>query len=187
MDFLIAGLGNYAAEYVNTRHNVGFDIVDILARRFDASFASARYAETADFKHKGRAVTLLKPTTYMNLSGKAIRYWLSKVQVTPDRLLVVVDEINLPLGAIRLRPDGSDGGHNGLASVIELIGTNRFARLRFGIGNDFPKGYQSDYVLGTWTAEELEGIRPRLEAAADAAMAFVLTGIERAMNNYNKS
>lgn len=185
MDFLIAGLGNFSPEYEHTRHNIGFDIVDRLAARFEAAFDSRRHADVSQFTHKGKRFTLIKPTTYMNLSGKAVRYWLGKLKIEAANLLVVVDEINLPLGAIRIRPGGSDGGHNGLASVIEVLGTRDFPRLRFGIGDDYPRGRQSDFVLGRWTKPEWQVVEPRLDAAADAIVAFGLRGIERAMNEYN--
>jgi len=185
MKFLIAGLGNFAPDYNHTRHNIGFDIVDRLAARFGVAFTSRRFADMAKVSHKGKSFTLIKPTTFMNLSGKAVRYWLGKLELHPSQLLVVVDEVNLPLGTVRLRPEGSDGGHNGLMSIIEMLGTRAFTRLRFGIGDDYPRGRQSDYVLGKWSEEEWKLVEPRLDVAADAILTFGLGGITQAMNEFN--
>jgi PTH1 family peptidyl-tRNA hydrolase len=187
MEFLIAGLGNYAPEYDHTRHNIGFDIVDRLAKRFGVAFESGRFAEFTQFRHKGKTFNLIKPTTFMNRSGKAVRHWLGKLQLKPERMLVLVDEVNLPLGSLRLRANGSDGGHNGLASIIEYILTEDFARLRFGIGNEYGRGQQSDYVLGKWSEEEWQVVDRRIDVAAEAALAFGLSGIDKAMNDYNQT
>lgn len=185
MKFLIAGLGNFGLEYKSTRHNIGFDVVDNLAARFDCTFESKRFAERAKFRHKGRQFFLIKPTTFMNLSGKAVRYWLNKLGLELEQLLIVVDEVNLPLGAIRLRSSGSDGGHNGLENIIEILGTRNFSRMRIGIGDDYPRGGQSDYVLGEWSSDELNALKPRIDTATDAILSYALQGISRTMNQYN--
>lgn len=185
MKYLITGLGNIGDEYSNTRHNVGFMVLDALAKASNIAFADARYGFVAQFKHKGRTFVLLKPSTYMNLSGKAVNYWLQKENIRLENLLVVVDDIALPLGAIRLRPKGSDGGHNGLKNINEVLGTQDYARLRFGIGNGFSRGRQVDYVLGEWTDEEMKPLPERLALAGEAVIAFGTIGIERTMNLYN--
>lgn len=187
MKYLIAGLGNPGIEYENTRHNVGFRILDNLAAHKSLFFSDNRLASTTTFKLKGREVTLIKPSTFMNLSGKAVQYWIQKLKIPYDRLLVIADDIALPLAKIRLRQSGSDGGHNGLKSVSEHLLTTTYPRLRFGIGNDFPKGKQSEYVLGKWINTELEILTPKLETAVQLIEDFVFIGIERAMNQYNKS
>jgi peptidyl-tRNA hydrolase, PTH1 family len=186
MKFLIAGLGNIGSDYEGTRHNIGFDVVDALARRFDAKFESDTHGLLAQFKHKGKTFILLKPTTYMNLSGKAVRYWLQKEKIQQDNLLVVVDELNLDFGKQRIRPKGSDGGHNGLKSIDELLGNPNYARLRVGIGNNFPKGRQADYVLGEWTKEEAEKIPEILPLSCEIVLSFATIGLEMTMNQYNK-
>lgn len=178
MKYLIAGLGNIGDEYANTRHNIGFTVVDALARSSGISFQSGRYADTARMRIKNKSIILIKPTTYMNLSGKAVRYWLDKEKIPLENLLVVVDDIALPPGKLRLRKKGGSGGHNGLISVIEVLETDGFARLRFGIGNDFPKGYQTEYVLGRWTKAEEEIIIPRIADAIDMIKSFVLSSEE---------
>lgn len=185
MKYLITGLGNIGSEYSNTRHNVGFMVLDALAKASNITFADARYGFVAQLKHKGRIFVLLKPSTYMNLSGKAVNYWLQKENIPLENLLVVVDDIALPLGAIRLRPKGSDGGHNGLKNINDVLGTQDYARLRFGIGNGFSRGRQVDYVLGEWTDEELKVLPERLTLAGEAVLAFGTIGIERSMNLYN--
>lgn len=186
MKFLIAGLGNIGPEYVNTRHNIGFMAVDAIASRHDAVFAPARYGDMARFRHKGRSFTLLKPSTYMNLSGRPVYYWLEKEKIDIAGLLVITDDLALPTGNLRLRAKGGAGGHNGLENIIDLIGTDVFARLRFGIGGDFPRGFQSQYVLGTWEEEELPMVRTSLETTCEIVLSFGLQGIERTMNLYNK-
>lgn len=183
--FLIAGLGNIGSEYENTRHNIGFDIANELARQENASFTNGRYAEVAQIKIKGRIVILIKPTTYMNLSGKAVSYWLQAEKIEPKNALVLVDEMALPLGKIRITPKGSDGGHNGLKSIQESIASQDYPRLRFGIGKQFARGQQSDYVLGKWTAEEQKMIEGRIKIAAEAIKSFAFIGLERTMNIYN--
>ncbi len=183
--YLIVGLGNIGPEYENTRHNIGFMVLDKLADKMKTAFNPARYGDRADFKYKGRIFILIKPSTYMNLSGKAINYWLKKENITEERLLVIVDDIALPLGALRLKAKGGDGGHNGLSSIISVLGSNLFPRLRFGVGGDFPKGSQVQYVLGKWTKEELEIISPRIEKASDLVLSFGTIGVERTMNFFN--
>jgi PTH1 family peptidyl-tRNA hydrolase len=175
MKYLIAGLGNIGDEYANTRHNIGFTITEALAQQSGISFKPGRYAATATVKVKNRILLLIQPSTYMNLSGKAVRYWLETEKIPLENLLVVVDDIALPMGQLRLRLKGGDGGHNGLTSIIETLGTEDFTRLRFGIGNDFPKGYQSEYVLGKWTTEEVELLKPRIPEAVEMIKRFVLT------------
>ena len=186
MKYLIAGLGNPGPEYAATRHNVGFQALDALAERFDAAFESGRYADVARLKHKGRIFVLIKPQTFMNLSGKAVRYWLDQENLSPDKLLVVADDLALPFGKIRLRGSGGDGGHNGLTSIIELIGTEAFPRLRFGIGHEYARGRQVEYVLGTWSAQEQETLPDRIELVGKAVLQFGLLGLAEAMNGFNK-
>ena len=186
MKFLIAGLGNIGDEYADTRHNIGFMAVDALALNFKATFEVGRLASVARLSLKGRSLVTIKPSTYMNLSGKAIRYWMQKEDIPKENILIIVDDLALPLGALRLKSKGSDGGHNGLISIIETIETTEFARLRIGIGNDFAKGYQVDYVLGRWSIEETKILFPRLEITVDLIKSFVLMGTERTMNNFNK-
>ena len=173
MKYLIAGLGNIGDEYANTRHNIGFNVVDALARLSGVSFKTGRYADVARVKIKNKTLVLIKPSTYMNLSGKAVRYWLDNEKIPLENLLVVVDDIALPPGQLRLRMKGGPGGHNGLISIIETLETEEFARLRFGIGNDFAKGYQTEYVLGKWTKAEEELLVPKIEEAVDLIKSFV--------------
>ena len=180
MKYLIVGLGNIGAEYAETRHNIGFKVADALAAEAGAVFA------TGEFRHKGRTFVLLKPSTYMNLSGKAVSYWLKAEKIPQENLLVVVDDIALPFGAIRIRAKGSDGGHNGLKSIAELLGNSDYARLRFGIGGDFPKGFQVDYVLGEWTPDERAALPGRIGTAAEAVLSFGTAGLERTMNGFNR-
>jgi PTH1 family peptidyl-tRNA hydrolase len=183
--FLIAGLGNIGDEYAMTRHNAGFLVADQLAQDCGAKFASGRHAWVAEARHKGRQLVIIKPTTYMNLSGKAVAYWLQAEKIAIENLLVVVDEIALPFGKIRLGPQGSDGGHNGLKSVQEVLGTTAYARLRFGVGNTFSRGGQVDYVLGAWDEEQASQLGARVKLASDAVKAFVFAGLQRAMNEFN--
>lgn len=186
MKYLIAGLGNIGAEYSNTRHNIGFTVLDALASASNTSFSTKRYGDIAKVKHKGRTFILLKPSTFMNLSGKAISYWLKAEKIPIEKLLVVTDDIALPLGTLRLRAKGSDGGHNGLFDIIETLGTQQFARLRFGIGNDFPKGLQVQYVLSEWSSKEKEALPEGCKKSAEIILSFGSIGIERTMNLYNK-
>lgn len=186
MKYLIAGLGNIGTEYDATRHNIGFDVADILTIRNKSTFSQDRLADVSKFKFKGRNVVVIKPTTYMNLSGKAVKYWMDKERIQIDNVLIIIDELALPLGTLRMKASGSDGGHNGLKSVQELLQTTRYPRLRFGIGNDFPKGRQVDFVLGKWTKEEMDVIKYRVIDAAEMVESFIFQGIERTMNSYNK-
>jgi len=185
MKYLIAGLGNMGAEYDGTRHNIGFDVVEHLASEFDVSFSNDTLGDLATFRHKGRTLVLLKPSTFMNRSGKAVRYWLQKLNIPKERLLVIVDDINLPLGKIRLRGKGSPGGHNGLQDIDQMTGGGNYPRLRVGIGSDFPKGRQADYVLGEWTAEEREQLPAIMERVAETVKSFATIGLQHTMSQYN--
>ncbi|MCX6245959.1 MAG: aminoacyl-tRNA hydrolase [Bacteroidetes bacterium] len=187
MKYLIVGLGNIGDEYANTRHNIGFVVADAFAFDRKAVFESARYASVARASVKGRGFVIIKPTTFMNLSGKAVRYWMTKEDILPENILVIVDDLALPLGSLRLRKKGSDGGHNGLISIIEETGTSDFARLRIGIGSDFAKGYQVDYVLSRWTKEEEQTLLPKIATAVDIIKNFAFVGIDRTMNLFNKN
>ncbi len=186
MKYLILGLGNPGAEYENTRHNIGFAVLDALARTFEVRFAPERYGDHCEFRHKGRTFILVKPSTFMNLSGKTARYWATQEDVPKERMLVITDDLALPFGAIRLKPAGGAGGHNGLTSIIELMGGQDFPRLRFGIGSDFARGKQSDYVLGQWTTEEKKTLEERIAIAGKAVVQWGLLGMDSAMNNFNK-
>lgn len=186
MKYLIVGLGNIGAKYDNTRHNVGFDVVDHLAKEFDASWKVDNLGSVADFKHKGRTFILLKPSTYMNLSGKSVRYWLQKHKIEKSNLLVILDDLNLPFGKQRLRGKGSDGGHNGLKDIDRMCGGNNYARLRFGIGNDYHKGQQANFVLGEWTSEEQDQLSELVKYAGDTAKAFGTIGLQHTMSQFNK-
>lgn len=186
MKYLIIGLGNIGDEYADTRHNIGFIVADALAQSLRCSFATDRYASVAKGTLKGRTLVTIKPSTYMNLSGKAVRYWMQKEDIPAENILVIVDDLALPLGSLRLKTKGSDGGHNGLISIIETLGTTEFSRLRIGIGNDFARGYQIDYVLGRWSAEETKLLIPRIETTVELIKSFVLIGPERTMNFFNK-
>lgn len=183
--FLIVGLGNPGTEYDNTRHNIGFKILDSLAGALNISFESTRLAFTAQGKIKNKSYFLVKPTTFMNLSGKAVNYYLQQEKIPLSNLLVVTDDLALSLATIRLRPRGSAGGHNGLKSINEVLLTENYARLRFGIGNEYPKGAQVDFVLGKWTNEELTIILPKIELATESIKDFALMGIDKTMNAYN--
>lgn len=185
LKYLIVGLGNIGPEYVGTRHNSGFMVVDTLAGNAGSAWQSCRYGDMTVVKVKNRELNLLKPSTFMNLSGVAVRYWMNKLKLPLDRLLIVVDDVALPFGAIRLRGGGSDAGHNGLKNIAAELGTNAYARLRFGIGNDYPRGAQIDYVLGQFAAEEKEHLQERLDIAADAVKTYCLSGLANAMNQYN--
>jgi len=184
--FLIAGLGNIGSEYSGTRHNIGFDILDALVEKHGGKFVSQRLGDLAEIKWKGRILLCIKPSTYMNLSGKAVKYWVDKEKIPIAQVLIVVDDVALPQTRIRLRPSGSTSGHNGLFSVQEELGSDAYPRLRFGIGNEFPKGLQVDYVLGKWREAELPLIRLKIEKSVEIIESFVSLGIERAMNQYNK-
>ncbi|MEG0808196.1 MAG: aminoacyl-tRNA hydrolase [Alistipes sp.] len=186
MKYLIVGLGNIGAEYAGTRHNIGFNVLDALAGASNLVFTTARYGDVAELKHKGRTLLLLKPSTYMNLSGKAVRYWMEAEKIAPENLLVISDDIALPFGTLRLRPKGSAGGHNGLKNITELLGSEEFARMRFGVGGDFARGHQVDYVLGTWDELEQKTLPERLKLFGDAILSFSTNGLERTMNLFNK-
>ena len=183
--FLIVGLGNIGDEYAKTRHNIGFEVLDYLAQENDLKFKSDRLADIVEFKYKGKQLVLIKPTTYMNLSGKAVNYWMQNEKIPLENVLVIVDELALPFGKIRLGPKGSDGGHNGLKNIQETLNTSNYPRLRFGIGNEFGKGYQVDYVLGKWSDEEQKILSERIKLASDAVKAFAFAGLQNSMNNYN--
>ena len=186
MKFLIAGLGNIGTEYDSTRHNIGFDIADVLVMKNNQVFRQDRLAYISEFKWKGRQMIVIKPTTYMNLSGKAVKYWMDKENIPLEQILVVIDEIALPLGTLRMKGSGSDGGHNGLKSVQESLQTTQYPRLRFGVGNDFPRGMQSEYVLGRWTKEEFETVKEKVLTSVEMIESFVFRGIQQTMNQYNK-
>ncbi len=185
MKYLIVGLGNIGDEYRDTRHNIGFKILDAFAEASNISFKTERYGDVAYARVKNKQLVLLKPSTYMNLSGNAVRYWASKENIPVDHILVLVDDIALPFGAIRIKPSGSDAGHNGLKNIAQMLGTNAYPRLRFGIGNDFPRGCQVDYVLGHFTPEQKAEMPARIDLAVDAMKTFCLAGIQVAMNSYN--
>jgi len=184
---LIAGLGNIGHEYEQTRHNIGFDVVDALVRKHGGEFSIERLAVCAEIRVKGKTLVCIKPTTFMNASGKAVKYWMDKERIPVDRLLVVVDDLALPLDKLRLRPGGSDAGHNGLKDIQAVLGTEQYPKLRFGIGNDYPKGRQIDFVLGAWKAAELPFVAEKTDLAVAAIESFVLEGVERTMNKVNKS
>jgi len=184
--FLIVGLGNIGDEYAHTRHNIGFDILDYLATKHRVAFNVDRLASTAVISLKGKKIICIKPSTYMNLSGRAVKYWMDKENIDVSNLLVLVDEIAVPLNKIKMKPTGSDGGHNGLKSIQESLGTTQYPRLRFGIGNDFPKGMQVDYVLGKWNKGEEEMVAKKIERAAIAVEEFVFMGLDKAMESVNK-
>ena len=185
MKYLIAGLGNMEPDYDHTRHNIGFEVVDFLAKEFNVTFKNDTLGDIAEFKHKGRTFVLLKPSTYMNRSGKAVRHWLTKKNIKKENLLVVLDDLNLPFGKLRLRQKGSDGGHNGLKDIDQLTGGNNYARLRIGIGSEFQKGRQVDYVLGKWSGEEADGLPAILKKSADGVKAFGTLEFRFAMNQVN--
>ncbi len=185
MSYLIAGLGNIGAEYADTRHNIGFRVLDAWAKASNISFESGRYGSTAEIRMKGQKIILLKPSTYMNLSGKAVNYWLQQTGTPVENLLVIVDDLALPFGTTRMRAKGSDGGHNGLKDIIACLGHQSFARLRVGIGSNFPQGHQVDYVLGKWSSEEEKEMPFLLDRCVEAAKAFVFLGPSMAMNRFN--
>jgi peptidyl-tRNA hydrolase, PTH1 family len=185
MKYLIVGLGNIGTEYAQTRHNIGFDVVDAFARKHNVAFSLDRLADVAECKWKGKTFFLLKPTTYMNLSGKAVKYWMDKEKIPLENIFVIVDDLALPLEVIRIRPGGSDAGHNGLKSIQEVLGTNQYARLRFGIGNNYPKGRQVDFVLGKWKGEEMPVVLQKIDKSCEIIESFATLGTQRTMNNYN--
>lgn len=186
MNFLIVGLGNIGSEYAQTRHNIGFRVLDALAKASNLVFEDKRYGAVTTLKVKNQTLTLLKPSTYMNLSGNAVRYWMNEKKIPLENILVVVDDLSLPFGQLRMRPGGSEAGHNGLKHVSSVLGTQQYARLRFGIGNDFPRGGQVDFVLGEFTEEDLKTMDERLELAGEMVKSFALSGIQFTMNHFNK-
>jgi PTH1 family peptidyl-tRNA hydrolase len=186
MKYLVIGLGNVGREYEGSRHNIGFEVVDYIASLNNVSFQPDRYAHTCKFNFKGRTVILVKPTTYMNLSGKAVRYYMEKFNIPVEKTLIAVDDKDLPLGVLRLKPKGTGGSHNGINNIITVLNSLEFPRLRVGIGNDYPKGYQIEYVLGKFTEEEKKKLRPCIELSVEIVKSFVTQGLDRTMNNYNK-
>jgi peptidyl-tRNA hydrolase, PTH1 family len=183
--FLIVGLGNIGAEYVNTRHNIGFKILDHLAKKEGLSFQTAKLGDVAEYKIKGRTLILLKPNTYMNLSGKAVHYWMEKEKIAKENILVITDDLNLGFGTIRIKSKGSDGGHKGLKNIQLLLNTTEYPRFRFGISDDFKKGRQVDYVLGEWSEKEKAKLPERLDMAVEVIHSFALAGLNNTMNTYN--
>lgn len=185
MKYLIIGLGNPGNEYAHTRHNIGFDVVNALVQKHGGNFRSDRLAYVAELRWKGRSLVCVCPTTFMNLSGRAVKYWMDKEKVGLDQVLVVVDDLALPLSRLRVRPGGSSAGHNGLRSLEESLGTVDYPRLRFGIGNDYPKGMQADFVLGKWRKEEEPLVKLKIEKAVEAIETFATQGLTTAMNQVN--
>lgn len=183
--FLIVGLGNIGPEYVNTRHNIGFKILDHLAKKESLNFETAKLGSVAEYKVKGRTLILLKPNTYMNLSGKAVQYWMEKEKIAKENVLVITDDLNLPFGTIRIKPKGSDGGHNGLKNIQLVLNATDYPRFRFGISDDFKKGRQVDYVLGDWDEEEKTKLPERMDVAIQAINSFALSGLGNTMSEYN--
>ena len=185
MKFLIVGLGNIGSEYAETRHNIGFKVLDALAGASNLFFKTDRYGDVCELKHKGRMFILLKPSTFMNLSGNAVRYWMQQEKIALENVLVVTDDLALPYGKLRMRGQGSDGGHNGLKHINQILQTTQYARLRFGISAEFSKGQQVDYVLGLWSEEELKTLKEDIERAGKAVLSFGLIGLPRTMNEVN--
>lgn len=185
MKYLIVGLGNIGPDYENTRHNIGFMVLDAFARASNAVFQDKRYGFVAETRLKNKSLVLLKPSTFMNLSGNSVRYWLQKEKIDRENMLVVVDDLALPFGMLRLKSKGSDGGHKGLKNIQDVLGTQQYARLRFGIGNHFPPGSQVDYVLSDFTEEEKKLLPERIETACDIIRSFCLSGLDVTMNQYN--
>lgn len=186
MKYLIIGLGNIGSEYDETRHNIGFEVVDKLAAKFEVSFKNNTHGDLTNFKHKSRTFILLKPSTYMNLSGKAVRYWMQKENIAKENILVVLDDLNLDFGKQRIRAKGSDGGHNGLKSIDQLCGGNDYPRLRIGIGDDFKKGRQVDYVLGKWSNAEMDKLPDIIDIAVETILNFGILGVDKAVPAPNK-
>ena len=186
MKYLVVGLGNIGEEYAHTRHNIGFDVVTAFAQKHGGSFKQERLAFTSTIKIKGKTIVCIMPTTFMNLSGKAVKYWMDKEKIELTNMLVILDELAIPLNKLRLRPSGSSGGHNGLKDIEAVLQTNNYARLRFGIGNDYPKGKQVDYVLGKWLSTENLFVKKKIERSVEVIEDFILAGIDIAMNKVNK-
>ncbi len=185
MKYLFVGLGNPGAKYENTRHNIGFKVMDALAKELDGSFVLQKVAEKAEVKFKGRTLILIKPTTYMNLSGKAVNYYLQQEKIPKENLVVVTDDLSLPFGKLRMKGKGSDGGHNGLKDIQAVLNTTEYCRLRFGVGNDFHKGQQSDYVLGNWTDDESNDLDERIKVSTEFLKSFATIGLQLTMTNWN--
>jgi len=185
MKFLVVGLGNVGNEYAHTRHNIGFDVVNAFVLKQGGSFTNARLAYVAEPKYKGKKIICICPTTYMNLSGNAVKYWMDKEKVPVENMLIVLDDVALPLSKLRLRPGGNDGGHNGLKSINAILGTNNYPRLRFGIGNDYPRGLQADFVLSKWRKEEESLVKLKIDMAVETIETFAFAGITIAMNAVN--
>lgn len=185
MKYLVVGLGNIGSEYQNTRHNIGFNVLDAFAKASNAIFTTQRYGDVATVRVKNKLLTLLKPSTYMNLSGEAVSYWMKKENISIENILIIVDDIALPFGELRMRGKGSDAGHNGLKNIALHLKTENYARLRFGVGNDFPRGMQIEYVLGQFTPEQKSLMPERLTMACEAIKAYCLSGLSFAMTNYN--
>ncbi|WP_445456586.1 aminoacyl-tRNA hydrolase [Flavobacterium sp. HNIBRBA15423] len=183
--FLIVGLGNIGSEYVNTRHNIGFKILDYISNQESCSFQTAKLGDIAELKIKGRTLLLLKPNTYMNLSGKAVKYWMEKENIAKENILIITDDLNLSFGTIRIKSKGSDGGHNGLKNIQLLLNTSEYPRFRFGISDVFKKGQQVNYVLGEWSDEEKEKLKERLEISSEIVKSFALAGLNNTMNLFN--
>lgn len=186
MKYLIVGLGNIGPEYLLTRHNVGFMVVDRLASSFEVKFTMERLAYHTEIKHKGKQIHLIKPTTYMNLSGKAVNYWMKELKIEKDNVLIITDDIALPFGKLRTKPKGSHGGHNGLRNIEEVLASPQYARLRFGVGDDFGKGRQVEYVLGQFEPKQLDELPEHLQRAADISISFCLQGLDKTMNAFNQ-
>lgn len=183
--FLIVGLGNIGSEYEETRHNIGFKILDYLSEQEDFTFENAKLGAVGTFKHKGRSILCLKPSTYMNLSGKAVKYWMEKEKIPMENVLIITDDINLSFGTIRLKTKGSDGGHNGLKDIQNTLQTSKYNRFRFGVGSEFGKGRQVEYVLGKWNDEETKGLMERLDKSVELIRSFVFAGTKNTMNQFN--
>lgn len=185
MKYLIVGLGNIGEEYAHTRHNIGFDVVSQLAKDNDTEMKNERYGEVGTLKYKGRTLILLKPNTYMNLSGEAVRYWMQKEKIPLDKILIIVDDLAVPFGTLRLKGKGSDGGHNGLKNINTMVGSQNYARLRFGLGNEFRQGGQIDFVLGKWTEDEKSKLPERISVCQDIIKSFTTIGLQLTMTKYN--
>ena len=185
MRFLIVGLGNIGAKYESTRHNIGFKALDFISEQSSAFFIEEKYGEVSSFKYKGKTIYLLKPNTFMNLSGSAVRYWLTKLKIEYKNILVITDDLNLDVGTLRMKKNGSDGGHNGLKDIQQTLSTNQYPRLRIGVGSDFSRGKQIDYVLGEWTEDENLILNQKMKIIKEMVLSFCFAGIENTMNNYN--
>ena len=183
--YLIVGLGNIGAEYVNTRHNIGFKVLDYFTNQEAVSFQTQKLGDVVEFRIKGRTVYFLKPNTYMNLSGKALKYWMEKENIPKENVLVITDDLNLPFGSIRIKSKGSDGGHNGLKNIQLVLNSTEYPRFRFGISDEFKKGQQVNYVLGEWSEEEKEKLKERLQVSSEVIKSFVLAGLNNTMNEFN--